>query len=381
MQAHIKQRELNLAQGLQPALEVFGGQHFVEERAWQGLAGVYMRGHVAQHAPFPAKVFHELAGQLHRVPFNAADTGDVALVDLREHVVQPVAAFVEEGDHVVMRQQRRLAAHALGKVAHQMRHRGLQCRAVRAQPAGAHIVHPGTAALACARAGVQIELTQQHACALDAVELHRRVPHRRAVAADAHLKKGFHNLEQAGQHLRRGEVVFDLLLAEGIARLFELFTDKGPVPGLRVGQVQMLGREGAHLSHVFVGKGAGAGGQVAQKAGDFFTGLRHLGGQRHGCEVRITQQLRFFLAQGQDFLHQRAIVLGGVGGLVRGAGDIGAVDLLAQRAAVRKLHDRQIAGHLQAEFVASCAIGLGGGAGRVEHVLGNASECFCAHQQ
>ena len=131
VQAHVKKRELDLAQGLQPALEVFGGQHLVEQGARQGLAGVYMRGHVAQHAPFPAKVFHELAGQLHRVPLDAADTGDVALVDLREHMVQPVAAFMEEGDHVVMRQQWRLAAHAFGKVAHQMGHRGLQRRAVR----------------------------------------------------------------------------------------------------------------------------------------------------------------------------------------------------------------------------------------------------------
>ena len=62
VQAHVKQRELDLAQGLQPALEVFGGQHLVEQGARQGLAGVHMRGHVAQHAPFPAKVFHELAG-------------------------------------------------------------------------------------------------------------------------------------------------------------------------------------------------------------------------------------------------------------------------------------------------------------------------------
>ena len=154
VQAHVKQRELDLAQGLQPALKIFGGQHLVEQGAWQGLAGVHMRGHMAQHAPFPAKVFHELAGQLHRVPFDAADTGDVALVDLCQHVVQPVAAFMKEGDHVIVRQQRRLAAHAFGKVAHQMGHRGLQRRAVRAQPAGAHIVHPGTAALACAGAGV-----------------------------------------------------------------------------------------------------------------------------------------------------------------------------------------------------------------------------------
>ena len=32
-----------------------------------------MRGHVFEHVPFPAKVFHELTGQFDRVPFHAAD--------------------------------------------------------------------------------------------------------------------------------------------------------------------------------------------------------------------------------------------------------------------------------------------------------------------
>ena len=288
---------------------------------------------------------------------------------------------MKEGDHVIVRQQRRLAAHAFGKVAHQMRHRSLQRGAVRAQPAGAHIVHPSTAALARAGTRVQVKLAQQNAAALNAVELHRRVPHRRSVAVDADLEQGFHNLEQAGQHLRRGKVIFDVLLAEGVARLFELFTDKGPIPGLRVGQGQVLGSEGAHLGHIFVGKRAGAGGQVAQKAGDFFARLRHLGGQRHGGEMRVAQQSGFFLTQGKDLLHQRAVVLRGVGGLVRGAGDIGAVDLLAQRAALRKLHDRQVAGHLQAQLVALCAVSLGRSAGRIEHVLRNPGEFFRAHQK
>jgi hypothetical protein len=85
-----------------------------------------MGGHVAQHVPLPAEVLHELAGQLHGVPLDAADARDVALVHLGQHVVQAVAELVEQGDDVVVRQQRRLAVHAVGKVAHQVRHRGLQ---------------------------------------------------------------------------------------------------------------------------------------------------------------------------------------------------------------------------------------------------------------
>ena len=45
---------------------------------------------------------------------------DVALVHLREHVVQAVAKLMEQGDDVVVRQQGRFAIHAIGKVADQM---------------------------------------------------------------------------------------------------------------------------------------------------------------------------------------------------------------------------------------------------------------------
>jgi hypothetical protein len=127
MQQHVEQRELDLAQGGQAALEVLGRQHLVEQRARQRLAGVDVRRHVAcSTLPLPAEVLHELARELHRVPFDAADARHVALVHLREHVVQAVAGLVEQGDHVVVREQRRLALHALGEVADQVRHRRLQ---------------------------------------------------------------------------------------------------------------------------------------------------------------------------------------------------------------------------------------------------------------
>ncbi|MPN30821.1 hypothetical protein SDC9_178292 [bioreactor metagenome] len=199
-----------------------------------------MGGHVLEHIPFPAEVFHELAGQFHRIPFHARDARDVALVHLREHVVQAVAGFMEEGDHVVMREQRGLAIHACRKVADQVCYGCLQLVVVRAQPARAHVVHPGAAALALAGGLVQIELADQHgplrAGAFDAVELDVRVPHRRGVLADRDFKQRLDNLEQARQHLGRREVLLDLLLAEGVARLLQLFGDEGPVPGLWIGQ-------------------------------------------------------------------------------------------------------------------------------------------------
>ncbi len=82
VQQHVEQRELHLPQRLQATLEVLGGQHLVVQAAGQGLARVHMGGHVFQHIPFPAEVFHELAGQFHRIPFHATDARHIALVDL-----------------------------------------------------------------------------------------------------------------------------------------------------------------------------------------------------------------------------------------------------------------------------------------------------------
>ena len=116
-----------------------------------------MGGHVPQHLPFPAEVFHELARQLHGVPLHAADAGDIAFVDLREHVMQAVTELVEQGGHVVVREQRGPAAHAFGEIAHQVGHGRLQMAVVRAQPARAHVVHPGSAALALACTRIEVE--------------------------------------------------------------------------------------------------------------------------------------------------------------------------------------------------------------------------------
>ena len=62
----------------------------------------------------------------------------------------------------------------------------------------------------------------------------------RAVGADDYVEQSLYDLEQARQHLGCGEVLLDLLLAEGVARLLEFFADKWPVPGLRVGNSQLL---------------------------------------------------------------------------------------------------------------------------------------------
>jgi hypothetical protein len=284
------------------------------------------RRHVLEHVPLPAEVFHELARQLDRVPLDAADARHVALVHLREHVVQAVAELVEEGGHVVVREQRRLAVHAAGEVAHQLRDGRLQHAVVGAQPAGAHVVHPGAAALGGAGGGVEVELADLLAAALDAVELHARMPRGRAVAADRHLEQRLDDLEQAGHDLGRGEVLLHLLLAEGVARFLELLADVAPVPGLRVGDAQLLGGEGAQVGQVAFAVGLGLGGQVAQELDDLLGRFGHLRHDRQLTEILVAQQLGFFFAQREDLGDQRRVVEGGIAELA-GTRDVGAVEL------------------------------------------------------
>ena len=207
-----------------------------------------------------------------------------------------------------MREQGGLAGHAFGEVADQVRHRGLQLAGVGAQPAGAHIVHPGAAAFAGAGRLVQVKLADQLAGALDAVELHLGLPHRRCVFGQVHVKQGFDNLEKPFQHFGGGEVLFDFLLAECVTRFFKFFTDVGVVPGLRVAQLQVLGGKGAQVGHVFFGIRTGATGQVAQEADHLFGRVGHLGHHRDFAEILVAQQARFFESQGQDLRHDGAVV-------------------------------------------------------------------------
>jgi hypothetical protein len=126
VQQHVEQRELDLAQRLHAALEVLGRHHLVEQRARQRLAGVHMGGHVRSTSHSQQKFSMNWLGSSTASHSTPLMPGHVAFVHLGQHVVQAVAELVEQGDDVVVRQQRRLAIHAVGKVAHQVRHRGLQ---------------------------------------------------------------------------------------------------------------------------------------------------------------------------------------------------------------------------------------------------------------
>ena len=92
-----------------------------------------------------APVFHELAGQLDRVPFNAVDAGCIGIINRCEHVLQTVAEFVEQRLHLAEGHQRRLSTGRRRRVANQMGHGKLQ-NAMKST-ATETIIHPSAAPL------------------------------------------------------------------------------------------------------------------------------------------------------------------------------------------------------------------------------------------
>jgi len=350
--------------------------HAVEQFARQWLAAVDMAAQSLQHIPLPAEVLHELAWQLDRVAFHTRDAGNRQLLDLRQHVVQAVAELVEQRDDVVVAQQRRLAVQRWREVAHQVRHRKLQ-RAVGSAPAGAAFVHPGAGTLARSRVEVEVERGHGFAAAPDAVVAHAVVPDRRDFFADGDAEQRLDELEQAAQHMRLGEVLPDLLAAEGIARLLELLAGVGAVPDLQVGQAELARGEFAQLGQFALGKRPCAARQVAHEAQHLVGRARHLG---HQCQVGVggmCEQGALLLPQFEQFAHQRRVVSFGRA-VFAGAGAVGAEHRLAQRAVARELHHRHVAGRLQRQPPACLAGGRGSG---LAHVLGHAREFGCRDLQ
>jgi len=205
-------------------------------------------------------------------------------------------------------------------------------------------------------------MAHPRAAAFDAVEAHALMPDRCRVGADRHLEQRLDDAEQPLQHARLGQVLLHFLVAEGVARFLQPFAGPGEVPGLQLGQAQVSGGEGAQFGQVALGVRPRAAAQVAQEADHLLGRLRHLRHQRELAEAGVAQQRRFFVPQFQDLAHQAAVVEFGRAELA-GAGVVGHVQGLAQRAVVAVHQQRPQAGRVQRQLEAGPALGLGRGAG------------------
>ena len=92
----------------------------------------------------------------------------------------------------------------------------------------------------------------------------------------------------------------------------------------------------------------------------------------------MSQQLGLLVAQRQQLGHDgRVVEAGGFAlCLIAGARHVCAIELFPQRAAAGKLHHRQVAGHLEGEFVTGLAVCLGRRARGLLHIRRHPFEVF-----
>src|SRR5258706_16277146 len=91
MQAHVEDRELEVAHEMQAALEILRGEEPLEDRARHAGARIDMACHRLDHGPPPTENFHELARKLHGAPIHRREPPPPRPVRPGEELVPPRA--------------------------------------------------------------------------------------------------------------------------------------------------------------------------------------------------------------------------------------------------------------------------------------------------
>mmetsp|Transcript_24700 Transcript_24700/g.82847 ORF Transcript_24700/g.82847 Transcript_24700/m.82847 type:complete len:438 (+) Transcript_24700:767-2080(+) len=307
-----------------------------------------MLGHALDGRRLLHPVLHPLRGLLHRIPLHAADARHMALVHASEHVLQRVAALVEEGanladGHQARRDRAVRVAHGRALVAHNLRrweaHR-LARRGAEPGP-GAHLGHPrAPTLLPRPRVGVHEAVGHGLLPAAELEEAHLRVPHLRADRRGLHrvggdAKQRLHLAPEAVKDRVQGQVGAHHLVVEGVPLLLELLRVVGhvPVPQGPPGEFLELG--------VLRGRAVKAlGAEVLQEALGALE-ARHLLREGHVGVGRVAQELGALRPEGEDAVDDRLVVhclltaRGRRGGRGRRAGHVRAVHGLAEVRVVR----------------------------------------------
>src|SRR3569833_1511265 len=74
------------------------------------MPGLIMPSDQVERLALPAPVLHEQARQLLRVPRHTGDACDALVIHPGQHVMQAMAEFVEQRQHLVVREQRGVTA-------------------------------------------------------------------------------------------------------------------------------------------------------------------------------------------------------------------------------------------------------------------------------
>ena len=171
-------------------------------------------------------------------------------------------------------------------------------------------------------------------------EAHVGVPHRhRAVGgADVDAEQAARQGEEPIEHARQGEVRAQRLFIVAVAAFAQAFAPETDVPitQLEARVAGICAGEGGEVSEIPFGMRARSASQLGEQLLDLVHALRHLEREAEIGVGREAEQARLLAPRGEDALDERAIVMWRAGG----AGDIGAVQALAQIAALRRPHER-----------------------------------------
>ena len=179
--------------------------------------------------------------------------------------------------------------------------------------------------------------------------------------------------KQSGQHLTRRKIFFHFGFGEGVFGFAQFFAGVSQIPSLRLFNAQGFAGEGLHFGQIFFGKRLGSFGQIAQKIEHLCGRFGHFGIERELGIVGKAEQAGFFQGDFQAAGDVAGVVPIGIAELA-GAGNISAVHVGTQLAVVRILHHRKIVRHLQADFIAAFALGLGSSGKHGFGIVGNAGQ-------
>ena len=167
-------------------------------------------------------------------------------------MVQTVAELVEQGDHFIMREQRRLTVNRTVKVTGQVGDRFLQ-RAIGFAHLADAVIHPRPATLVLTRIQIEVEAAAQFVIfVIQLEEAHVGMPDihivtlsgRNAVNALYHFKQAVH-----GFVFR--EVRAQLLIADAVKVLLLFLAVVRDIPRLQFIDAERRFREGAQLRQLF----------------------------------------------------------------------------------------------------------------------------------
>ena len=100
VQLHVEQAEVHLPERVAALAEGPGAEQAVDDFIGKRFVRLVMASQSFERTPVVAPVFHELAGDLHRVPFHVGYARRHAVIYGGQHVLEGMAELVEQGLHL-----------------------------------------------------------------------------------------------------------------------------------------------------------------------------------------------------------------------------------------------------------------------------------------